>query len=174
MHDDSMKGIVLLGGAAFLGWYLYEHGYLSQFIGAPSGTGVSSTPQPGAGTSTTSTQAQQQQVISTPSTLQRIMAAMVKNNDDPTGLHTVWEYNYYYFTVTGVQGPSPDSILPNDANSTTHKIDLNTWWAGMNKMGLSGLGLIARMNPQVNYYSPGRAMGMKPLASELTYRVLGG
>jgi hypothetical protein len=76
--------------------------------------------------------------------------------DDPTKNYPVYGWNYYYTEVTGVPGPDPSLILRSSGNPDTQLIDINTWWAGMQNAGFSGLrgmglGVIAnRINPYAN------------------------
>jgi hypothetical protein len=150
-------GLLAVGGY----WLLEELGIVPCVFGCtaaatPVATPATNTTNTTASTSVTASQAVSQTGIATASTIQKVEAKMVAAGDDPTKTYTVYGWNYYYTEVTGVPGPDPSLVLPNSANPDSELIDINTWWAGMQNAGFSGLrgmglGVIAnRTNPYSN------------------------
>lgn len=89
-------------------------------------------------------------------------------------------WNYYYKQVRGVDGPAPEDLFPSHPRDTKYSLD--EYWAAMAGKGFSGLytyhgmqgmGLVARMNPWVNHYSPGPGRTILPLGSETFVRMFG-
>lgn len=160
MDAGKMVGFGLLAVGGY--WLLEELGIVPCVFGctgtaaATTATTATNTTNTTAASSVTASQAASQTGINTASTIQKVEAKMAAAGDDPTKSYTVYGWNYYYTEVTGVPGPDPGLILPNSANPDSELIDINTWWAGMQNAGFSGLrtaglGVIAnRVNPYAN------------------------
>jgi hypothetical protein len=104
-----------------------------------------------------------------------MIAKMRAAGDDPTKNHTVWGWNYYYQQVTGVPtAPDPTQILPGNAAATTALINMDTWWAGMQSLGLSGLRSIQTFPvPALNTAGNMIYRAHHPLPYNPTYRLAG-
>lgn len=104
-----------------------------------------------------------------------IAAAMTADGMDPNNhLFSVDVWNWYYNKVRGVVGPSPEELFANHERNTNYTLD--EYWSAMAARGFSGLysyhgmqgglGVIARMNPWINHYTPGPGRTILPLGSE--------
>jgi len=115
--------------------------------------------------------------------IKSLIAAEVSKDDaaGPHNLYSVDVWNYYYKKVRGIDGPSPEDLFPGHDRNTHYSLD--EYWGAMAGKGFSGLysyhgmqgmGLVARMNPWVNHYTPGPGKTILPLGSETFVRRFGG
>lgn len=103
-----------------------------------------------------------------------ISAAMMADGMNPnTHMFSVDVWNWYYNKVRGVNGPSPEDLFSNRDRNTNYTLD--EYWNAMASRGFSGLysyhgmqgmGMISRMNPWINHYTPGPGRTILPLGSE--------
>lgn len=141
--------------AAVGGYYILEQ---MGILPNPFGTVAGTTTTTGNPTSTTTATTTNTTTTNTPTstvsqnqTMNAIQAAMVKANDDPTQYHTVYEWNYYYTQVRGVQGPDPNMLFPGNPSATSELFSFSEWWSAMTGNGFSGMGAIAHhVNPYNN------------------------
>jgi hypothetical protein len=144
-HGGGLNQILTIGavgvGAYFL-WQWWQQQQAGTTTVTPPPPGTTTSQQKSQGTTSVSTSPSTTPTgIQTKNTITQIIDAMNAAGDDPTKNHSVWQFNYYWTKVTGVSpAPDPTQVLPGNPNATTQLIDINTWWAGMQKAGFSGLG----------------------------------
>ena len=150
-----MKAIGWIIAAVGGYWLLEQMGVVPCVAFCPTASGTTTTGSAGqpTGTNTSTTTNTTAAGVATVSTINQVIAKMKAASDDPTQNHSVYQFNYYYQQVTGVAGPDPTSVLPGDASAGSRLIDINTWWAGMQKAGFSGLAGFGVITTRINPYN---------------------
>jgi hypothetical protein len=142
MNDLIKYGAIGIGGY-FVLKYVFGIDLLTSFETPAVSTATASTPQAADPTNAA-------KAAGTATTLELLKQAMVADKQDPTVLHSVDVWNYYYNKVRGVAGPAPEELFPGVDRNKNYT--LNEWWTAMSGAGFSGMGMIAHfVNP---YWNP--------------------
>lgn len=150
-------------------------GVTPTIIGANPNPAVQSTPQANGPITTTDS-------TTTSAILSMVAAQGYTPANGWDGLFNVDQWNSFYAAVRSVPGPAPEDIGFRGA-TRGKRVTFNEYWSAMTAGGFSGLytyhgmegmGLVARMNPWLNHYTPGPGRTILPLGSETFIRRFGG